>query len=100
MNRDRSWHRRGQGATNSRYWDCALRRAPGAGITVTNTESDESSPVVTDDAGRYQLVVDAGPLKVVAGPVERYLGLLDPVRLTGVPEQTHVIDLLYDAGVR
>jgi hypothetical protein len=79
---------------------CAPRPVSGAVITVTNTESDNSSTAVSDDGGLYQVVVDAGPLEVVAGPVEGYLGLPDPVRLTGIAELSHVVDLLYDTGVR
>lgn len=80
--------------------ECAPRPVSGAGITVTNTESGNGATAVSDDDGLYRLVVDAGPLRVVAGPVEGYLGIPDRVLVTGIAERTLVVDLLYDTGVR
>lgn len=79
---------------------CAPRPVPSAEITATNEQTGAEKVAVTDAEGRFRIEIEAGAVQLTGAPVEGLLGVPDPVRIDAVGGGRHVVDLVYDTGIR
>jgi hypothetical protein len=80
--------------------DCAPRPVPTAEITAVHLETGSEVVAVSDSEGRFRIEVPPGTVRLSSEPVEGLMGAPDPVEITAAAGDRHVVDLVYDTGIR
>jgi hypothetical protein len=79
---------------------CPDQPVVGVIIRINTPEGAEVARVVTDSEGRYSLSLPVGSYRIVAQPHEGLMGTPEPVEVSVGADQTSIVDLVYDTGIR
>jgi hypothetical protein len=79
---------------------CRDQPVVGVIIRIDDPEGTEVARVVTDSEGRYRLSLPGGSYRIVAQPHQGLMGTPEPVEVEVGADQTTIVDLIYDTGIR